>query len=395
MAKNGSSVTNVRAISFAENRTFRAFIGLYTVMSLLILLLIGMLYYRYQREVMLSEQRLSMQLEGEVYLPRLVAWMQGDLADFPVDPAYETAFFVRNRLIGGHLFRMPGDLSPGIHKEEDAVYLVIPMGSYGLKDGRAVMMTRDDTLWYRRFWRHALLGGGAMFALLLLIGFGLSKLFLRPMRDAVALLDDFIKDTTHELNTPVTAILTNIERIDTGTLDEKQRRKLLRVETAARTIGTIYDDLTWLLLRRDRVQKREPVDIGALLEERLEYFRTRCEMKGLTVRMRQRGVLRFGIDRQAAVRLLDNLLSNAVKYSDPGGMIRIETGPQMLRIANGGVGIPEEKLSRIFDRYVRADESRGGFGIGLHIVARIAKEYAIGIRVSSREGETVFELRFG
>ncbi len=392
MAKHASSATNVRAISFAENRTFRAFVLLYAVMSLFILGLLGAMDYRYKYEEMLSQQRLSMQLEGESYLPRLVAWMQGDRTVFPEDPAYETAFYVGDRRIGGKLHARPDDLTPGMHKKGDALYLVIPMGSYGLKEGKTVMMTVDDGLWRREFVQTALLAGSGLFVLLLLIGLGLSKLFLRPMKSAVELLDRFIRDTTHELNTPVTAIVTNIERLDTGCLEAAQRKKIERIETAARTIETLYNDLTYLLLHHDVARRDIMIDLETLLRERLEVFHSRCEMKRLHIDFSIEASAEVRMDRTAAVRLTDNLLSNAVKYSDVGGTIRIVLYRDGFGIANGGAVIAAEEIGGIFGRYRRADESRGGFGIGLSIVARIAKEYAIRIEVSSREGQTRFRL---
>ncbi len=361
-------------------------------MSLLILGLLSALYYRYQYEVMLSSQRLSMQLEGDSYLPKLVAWMQGERKDFPHDPAYETAFFLNGRRIAGTLFTEPKDLTPGMHKEKKAVYLVIPMGSYGLKEGKTVMMTTDDELWLHDFERTALLGGGILFALLLLIGFWLSKLFLRPMKSAVELLDRFIKDTTHELNTPVTAIVTNIERLDTSCLDSRQRKKIVRIETAARTIETLYNDLTYLLLRHDVVRHNEWIGLEELLRERMEVFHSRCALKQLQVVFTVEASARIFMDRTAAIRMVDNLVSNAVKYSDVGGTVDIVIRKDGFRITNGGRAIAKEKMDGIFTRYLRADESRGGFGIGLSIVAQIAKEYTIRIDVVSQQGKTSFTL---
>lgn len=391
MAKKGSSATNVRAISFAENRTFRSFVLLYTLMSLAILALLGVLYYRSSKAEMLSSHRLAMQLEGESYLPELVKWMQGEREDFPADPAYETAFYVGTQRLGGAL-PLPASFSPGMHEGEGKIYLVIPMGSYGLKNGRTVMMTEDDGLWRQTYWRHMLLYGGMLFSVLLFIGVGLSGLFLRPMKDAVALLDSFIKDTTHELNTPVTAILTNVERLDVTSLDEKQRRKVERIETAARTIGSIYDDLTFLLLRKDIRVVNVPIDLEALVRERLDYFHTRFAARQLEPLLTVRAPFTARMDRTMAARLVDNLLSNAVKYSDTGSQVLIEIGEGFLKVANSGPSIPAEKLPVIFERFVRADESRGGFGIGLHLVARIAHEYAIDVEVHSGENRTVFVL---
>ena len=71
-----------------------------------------------------------------------------------------------------------------------------------------------------------------IYLIIALIGFYLAKLFLRPIREERVKLNNFIKDTTHELNTPVTAILTNIEMIDKSLLDGKLAKKINRIEIA-------------------------------------------------------------------------------------------------------------------------------------------------------------------
>lgn len=392
MAKRESSATNVRVISLAEKRTFYAFALLYTVMSVVILGILGMLYFSNARASMLSEQRLAMQLEGESYLPRLIKWMQGETPTFPEDPAYETAFYLGSKRLGGELKLEPTVLIPGIHLQGSAVYLVIPMGSYGLNNGKTVMMTEDDGLWREAFVRSFALYGLLLFLVLLSVGMGLSWLFLRPMKAAVTLLDSFIKDTTHELNTPVTAVLTNIEQLPLEELDPKFRKKLLRIETAARAIGSIYDDLTYLLLRQEEVVRDEQIVLSKLVHERLDYFQTRIEAKRLRLEVTAQDVSTVVMDRQKAERLVDNLLSNAVKYSEREGWIRVDVNEKRLRVANRGVSIPREKIEAIFERYVRAESSQGGFGIGLHLVAKIAHQYDIAIDVNSDQGVTEFML---
>lgn len=392
MAKRGSSVTSGRAISFAERKTFRAFVLLYTAMALAILTLTAMLYYASLKNRMMVEHRLAMQLEGERYLPELLAWLQGDLRRFPKDPAYETAFFVGEKLLGGMHFELPMQLTSGVHVKGKYIYLIIPMGVHGVDMGKLVMMTEDDGLWLKQYWERVALYGLLLFLLQAAVGLWLSKLFLRPMRSAVKLLDDFIKDTTHELNTPVTAILTNIERLDMEGLDEKQRRKVTRIETAARTIAFIYEDLTYLLLRQDATAEHERIGMDAFLHERLEYFRTRFDAKHLVTDFIKTSDFEVSMDRRSAARLIDNLLSNAAKYSTVGGEVTIRLDEGSVTIANGGTPIPEAKREAIFERYVRADDGQGGFGIGLHLVARIAQTYAIGIDVVSSDTQTSFRL---
>ena len=82
-------------------------------------------------------------------------------------------------------------------------------------------------------------------------------------------------------------------------------------------------------------------------------------------------------------RLIDNLISNAVKYNKNGGTITYELTSRRLVVEDSGVGIEAENIDAIFQRYTRANTHEGGFGIGLHIVFKIAKEYGYTIDVSS------------
>lgn len=388
------SAINDSGISFAENRTFRAFLLLYTVMSVLILALIGTIYYRYQKEVMLSQHRLSMQLQSESYIPRVKSWMEADAAphSFPKDLAYKTALFDKyGQSVVSYLEHPEVDLRNDIGKEGAFIHFVIPLASYEMGPKFLVFETEDDGLWLREMWHNFLLFGTLLFGALFFLGVTLSRLFIRPMKEAVELLDNFIKDTTHELNTPVSTIVTNVETIRTGGLEEKDAKKIRRIDIAARTISTIYDDLTYLVLNHEVTVKNEPLDLSTLLEQRLEYFRGLCDQKRLKLQRCIDERVFVTMDRTKAVRLIDNLLSNAIKYNTIGGEITVELTPQRLRVQDTGIGIPEEKLHRIFERYMRADTSVGGFGIGLNIVAMIVKEYGFRIEVDStpRKGTTI------
>ena len=374
-------------ISLAENRTFRAFVLLYTMMAVLILALLGAIYYKYRKEVMLSEHRLAMQLQSESYIPKMRKWLQEGKSVIPEDLAYATALYDgQGRALGAYLEEPMFNLKEPISLSNGYVHYVIPLASYELGDYFLVFETKDDGLWFKDTLQSILIFGTLLFAALSLVGFYLSRLFLRPMKEAIKLLDDFIKDTTHELNTPVSAIVSNIEMIRTDGLDTKTATKINRIAIAARTISTIYDDLTYLVLNHNLAVRNEPVDLHGLITERLEYFQTRYAQKRLEVRYRGEAEVWLTIDRTKAARLIDNLLSNAIKYNRIGGSIEIECREGMLRISDTGKGIPESKLQRVFERYQRADESVGGFGIGLSIVAMIAREYGLAIDIDSKEG---------
>ncbi len=390
------SVISGSVINFAQHKTFRSFIMLYALMSVLILLLLSTIYYRYSKELMLSEHRLAMQLQSEQYLPRLKQWMQGDSLAFPIDLAYPTALFDANkRPIYSLLQDEHIDFKEVIALDGDVIHFVMPLATHGLGESYLVFETEDDGLWKRNAMLRMLWVGMALFILLLIVGWYLSHLFFRPLREAIALLDDFIKDTTHELNTPVSAILNNIEMIDTTHLDAKTQHKIRRIEIAARTISTIYDDLTYLLLNHRRSGEDDAVNVSALLQERIEYVKLKAQQKHLHVNCRIEPNVMLVCDRVKLARLIDNLISNAIKYNKNGGSITYELTSHHLVIEDSGVGIEAEKIDAIFQRYTRANTHEGGFGIGLHIVFKIAKEYGYTIDVTSTPDKgSRFEIIF-
>ena len=225
-----------------------------------------------------------------------------------------------------------------------------------------------------------------MLVLFLAAGAVLVRLFLAPMRNAIRLLDRFIKDTTHELNTPVNAILTNVEMIDTDRLDERTAKKIRRIEIGARTISNIYQDLTYLVLHHKIASQDKEVQMSRLVQERVEYFRILAESKKLTIETDIQPDVRLFIDEGKAARLVDNLLSNAVKYNRRGGSIFVRLRPGELLVQDTGMGMDSAALKEVFKRYKRFDTSAGGFGIGLNIVAMIAKEYGLKVDIRSRKG---------
>ena len=383
------SRTNDLAISFAENRTLRAFVLLYGVMAFFILSLIGTIYYGYSKELMLSTHRLSMQIEAESYIPRLLEWkVEGAKPEmFPKDIAYPTAIYTKNgSMIVSH-FEVPlKQFIPGIYKENDHIHFLMSMGSYGMRDVYLVFETRDDVLWLKAMWTNLLLYGGLLFIALLSVGVMLSRLFIRPMREAVTLLDNFIKDTTHELNTPISTIVTNIESMQEEQLNEKLTKKMRRIDIAAKTISSIYDDLTYLVLNHKVAVVNAPIVVVEVVNERLAYFNEHFEQKKLEVTATLSDVI-VNMDKNRLIRIVDNLLSNAIKYNRHGGSIEIIVDKEKLGVRDSGRGIEAEKIEQIFERYQRFDTSVGGFGIGLHIVASIVQEYGFRVEVDSRPQE--------
>ncbi len=335
---------------------------------------------------MLSHWRMELQLQSESFLPRLkkAHYNFAHNQSYPRSDTFSSGIYDIDKTAIFSTLRTPYvDLNEVISLNEGYIQLVIQPEFYYLGAKYIVLEVPDDGVWFSQTLQTIIIFFTLIFVLLLLSGWYLGKLFLRPMKEAVSLLDRFIKDTTHELNTPVATILSNIETINTQTVDDKTAKKLQRIDIASRTISTLYDDLTYLVLNHNIPTKDEELNLSELLHERIDYFDLAIKQKKLQLETEIAQGVSFFADRTKMTRLIDNLLSNAIKYNALKGELAVTLTSDQLSIANSGKGIAKEKLSTIFNRYVRADNVAGGFGIGLHIVSKIAKLYKIKLEIDS------------
>jgi two-component system OmpR family sensor kinase len=225
------------------------------------------------------------------------------------------------------------------------------------------------------------------FILMGIVGYFLGRLFLRPVREQIESLDNFISDTTHELNTPISAILMTIQ-----SLKGVEPKKLQRLEASAKRLSVMYSSLTYRL--EGKVESSEVLHFATVVEERVEYVKELINSKRLHITL-DLDTTQVFMTKTSACRLIDNLLSNAIKYSDVGDSIFITLKKNVLKVRDTGIGIDKKVQDDIFKRYHRENDERGGFGIGLNIVLSICKKYNIKLDLESQKGEgSTFILTF-
>ena len=228
-----------------------------------------------------------------------------------------------------------------------------------------------------------------IYLIIALIGFYLAKLFLRPIREERVKLNNFIKDTTHELNTPISAILMSTENKN---LSEKQ---IERVRISAKRVSEIYSDLTYLFLEnKETIKNIQEFNLRDLISEQMEYLDLIATKKRVKINKNIED-FDYKIDKDDFIRIFNNLVSNAIKYNKMGGIIDISLQNNILKISDSGIGIEKDKINDIYKRYYRATNEQGGFGIGLNIVSYICSFYKIKILVDSQINKgTIFTLIF-
>ena len=372
----------------SERRSLFRFLALYITLVTLLLVVLGMLHYKSQEELMFSNQRT---LLSNYANNQYRAIKELHKKRYPKSKNYPRSWKFRSAihdLLGDEIFSLmkdkPRHFGRDIYRVGDSIHFLKTLDeNYYLGAKYLFIEVDEDLTWKEDVLRDTLVYGTVALVIMAIFGFFFVGIFLRPMKDSITLLDDFIKDTTHELNTPISAILANVEMMDKVEMGEKNERKLARINIAAKTVSHLYQDLTYLTLSHNRKSKDEWIDLKQLISDRVEYFAILAGAKKVTFELDLEASLLF-IDAVKIARVLDNLISNAIKYNKRNGTIYIVLRKTYLYVQDTGIGIEAQEVNDIFERYTRFNSSEGGFGIGLNIVRSIINEYDLQIDVVSK-----------
>lgn len=247
------------------------------------------------------------------------------------------------------------------------------------------------------------------------------------LRRLERLRQEFVANVSHELKTPLSVIQVCVETLLDGALDDSENRR--------RFVDTIGDQAARLhvlildLLSLARIESGEEafefqqVALAPIVGACLERHRARAAAKKQTLHAGNTDVAQQDseppapahcplptagsssnawADPEAVGQILDNLVDNAVKYTPEGGRIQVrwheEDGHVCLDVEDTGIGIPEQDLPRVFERFYRVDKARsrelGGTGLGLAIVKHLVQAMHGSVRATSRVGQgTTFHVR--
>lgn len=313
------------------------------------------------------------------------------------DPATEKFFyFPRYKLYKAALLKQNGEIifstmdftpqnSVGYYAEHNQRYVVykLPSGVYFGADALAVSKDFYESEIYFRLSVFLLFAVSALFVVYLY----LIKLFERPFVRVNENLDKFIKDSIHEINTPLAIISANVELF---CMKHGENKHLARIKAAAKSLSNLYNDMEYLIKRQKALLPKESVDLADAMRARVEYFDEIAKLKGIELVATLEDGLVANLNKTKLYRLIDNNLSNAVKYSHENSKIearvwRVSEDRACISIKDYGIGI--ENPQKIFERYYREELSKGGFGLGLNIVKNICDDEGIDVEVVSKVDE--------
>ena len=232
-------------------------------------------------------------------------------------------------------------LVPFPQDENSTLKIVYPLESY-----YALLNSTRTTI----LWQFLILSFVA-----LLISFLFALYALSPLRNSLRLLEEFIRDIIHDLNTPITSILLNLKMME-------RNEEVESISQSANAIAMLHKNLDVYL--KDMQFEKEKFSIKEVIEEQVTFFNSLYDYLDWEIDIEEQII---NSDRNALSRIIYNLLSNACKYNTSNGFIKIKMQKNRLSILNSSYGV--KNPSKVFERFYK--ESDRGLGIGLHIVDKL------------------------
>ncbi|HIP50588.1 MAG TPA: HAMP domain-containing histidine kinase, partial [Campylobacterales bacterium] len=235
-------------------------------------------------------------------------------------------------------------LVPFLQDDESSLQIMYPLEAYHnlLSNIKSTLFFQFMTL--------------SFIAMLISLAFALYALY--PLRNALLLLEEFIKDIIHDLNTPITSILINLKMME-------KNEEVESIAQSANAISMLHKNLDVYL--KDNVFEEEKFCIQKAVNEQVLFFASLYDYLDWEIEVEEQIITS---NKNALSRILYNLLSNACKYNTTDGFIKIKMQGNKLSINNSSYGIKNPK--KVFERFYK--ESDRGLGIGLHIVEKLCAE---------------------
>jgi two-component system phosphate regulon sensor histidine kinase PhoR len=226
-----------------------------------------------------------------------------------------------------------------------------------------------------------------------LLGVAILSLDVTEKRKLERTKRDFFANASHELKSPLTAIIGYLELLENGTIDKEvdQEKAIATTLFEARRMKEIIAEmLTLSKLEGDSEKKLVNVDLKKVTMSALQEQESLLKQKKIHLQLDLKEVS-LAMQEIDAENLIHNLLENGIKYNKDGGTLTVRLNPEAFVVEDTGIGIAPENQSRIYERFYRIDPALskrlGGTGLGLSIVKHICLDYGFNITLSSTLGK--------
>ena len=367
-----------------EHKFVRKYSLIYT--SVISFILLAPLYLYVEYKINIQEVKKEIKLKNIQY--KIISAMDtfgnhpNSVFKFPEFSSYESGIYLKNfKPVYTQIKETLPSYANGYHKDGRHRYLItnLPSKQYFLADYLVTKSTISFTIVYLET---SLIAFGII-SIILLLSFYFLKSFSIPFQRVNEKLDDFIKESMHEMNTPLSIINVNVDLFDSI---HGKNKYLNRIKSATKSLATIYNDMDYLIKQNKVQYPSESILLYQFINERVLYFELICQLKNIELSFTYTNYDTIFFNPTKLQRILDNTLSNAIKFSHKNSNIEIilnqnDNSDIVLSVKDYGVGI--KNPSQIQERYYRENLNANGFGIGMCIVKSIIDESDISLHISS------------
>lgn len=381
-------------LTFDSKKFAFKYATIYTSILAVILITPLIIYVMLLLQIDEAKVELSLQEQAKRVISSMQRYNNSDkVYHFPRYKEYRTALYTNQyKEVFSSLDFEPSSFSKGFYNEGKHYYLIYPLPDKYYFGAKYLLVSTIHTA--NEIYFFALLTILGILIMLFIFSLLLLKNFSAPFENMNRQLDNFIKDSMHEINTPLSIINLNADLFANKYGNNKY---LKRMKSASKTLATIYDDMDYLIKQGRVEHKIQKIDMGEFIQNRVDYFQEIANLKNIQIMTNIMPKINYNFSKTKLQRIIDNTISNAIKYSSDQSHIIINFYQKdkhiIFEVKDHGVGIIN--VNKIFSRYYREDESKGGFGIGLNIVKDIIDEEEITLKVDSKRGEgTTFRYAF-
>jgi len=209
----------------------------------------------------------------------------------------------------------------------------------------------------------------------------ISKLSIDPLAEHISNLQNLSKETLHELNLPISTIITNTQMLKKNSDDKKALKRLDRINQACSMLQLRYNELDYMIKTQTQQEIKEKISVDKLIKQRVEFLNSIYNDVEFTLELQNLEIIN---DKIGLTKIIDNIIDNGVKYSLNSKKIDIRLVGSTLFIQDYGCGMDEMELVQIFDRYYQSNENMHGFGIGLNMVKKFCDKNNISLNFKSQ-----------
>ncbi len=367
---------------------------IYTFILAIILIAPLIIYLMLLLQIDKAKVELSLKTQAKRVISSMQSYNNLDkVFHFPRYKEYKTALYTKQYdEIFSNIDYKPSNFNEGFYQEKSNYYLIYPLANEYYFNAKYLLVSTVHTA--NEIYMLAIITILVILLTLYIFSLLLLKNFSKPFENINTQLDNFIKDSMHEINTPLSIINLNADLFASKYGDNKY---LQRMKSASKTLATIYDDMDYLVKQGHVNHKVKEIRLCEFIQNRIDYFKEVANLKSIEISTEIHADISYNFSKTKLQRIIDNTISNAIKYSHDNSTIEIKLYKKdaniIFEVKDSGVGI--EDIDKIFSRYYREDESKGGFGIGLNIVKEIIDQENIILEVKSKPGiGTTFHYTF-